>query len=56
VQPIQRVHLVTRVHNRTVILRQTQNVARTMQLPMRTVTTGKTITINHRPTFGVCCR
>jgi hypothetical protein len=57
VQPIQRVHLVTRVHNRTVILRQSQSVARTMSLPMRTVTTGKTIHINHAPTFGgTCCR
>ncbi|HEY7552209.1 MAG TPA: hypothetical protein VH913_22125 [Hyphomicrobiaceae bacterium] len=56
VQPIQRVHLVTRVHNRMVILRQTQNVAQTTSLPMRTVTTGKTIHINHAPTFGTCCR
>jgi hypothetical protein len=56
VQPIQRVHLVTRVHNRTMILRQTQNVAQTRSLPMRTVTTGKTIHINHAPTFGSCCR
>jgi hypothetical protein len=56
VQPIQRVHLVTRVHNRTVILRQNQSVARTMNLPMRTVTTGKTIQINHPATFGTCCR
>ena len=56
VQPIQRVHLVTRVHNRTVILRQSQSVARTMNLPMRTVTTGKTIQINHAPSYGSCCR
>jgi hypothetical protein len=56
VQPIRRVHLVTRVHNRTVILRQTQSSAKTTSLPMRTVTTGKTIHINHPATYGTCCR
>lgn len=56
VQPITRVNVVTRVHNRTVILRQTQNVAQTATLPTRTVTTGKTIQINHAPTSRVCCR
>jgi hypothetical protein len=56
VQPITRVNVVTRVHHRTVILRQTQRVAQTASLPMRTVTTGKTIHINHAPRFGTCCR
>jgi hypothetical protein len=56
VQPITRMHVVTRVHNRMVILRQTQNVAQTVSLPARTITTGKTIQINHAPTFGSCCR
>jgi hypothetical protein len=56
VQPITRVNVVTRVHHRTVILRQTQRVAQTVSLPARTVTTGKTVNISHRPTFGTCCR
>lgn len=56
VQPITRVNVVTRVHNRTVILRQTQGVAQTATLPTRTVTTGKTIQINHAPVYRSCCR
>jgi hypothetical protein len=47
IQPVTRVNVVTRVHNRTVVLHQTQNVAQTATLPTRTVTTGKTIQINH---------
>jgi hypothetical protein len=47
VQPVTRVNVVTRVHNRTVVLHQTQRVAQTASLPTRTVTTGKTIQINH---------
>lgn len=54
VQPITRVNVVTRVHNRTVILRSTQNVAQTATLPMRTITTGKTIQINHAPVTRAC--
>lgn len=54
VQPITRVNVVTRVHSRTVILRQTQNVAQTATLPTRTVTTGKTIHINHAPVYRAC--
>lgn len=57
VQPVTRVNVVTRVHNRTVILRQTQHVGQTATLPTRTITTGKTIQINHSPTYGSCnCR
>jgi hypothetical protein len=57
VQPVTRVNVVTRVHNRTVILRQTQNVAQTATLPTRTITTGKTIQINHAPVSRACnCR
>ena len=56
VQPVTRVNMVTRVHNRTVILRQTRRVAQTRRLPMRTVTTGKTVHINHAPTYGSCCQ
>jgi len=47
IQPVTRVNVVTRVHNRMVVLHQTQNVAQTATLPTRTVTTGKTIQINH---------
>ena len=54
VQPVTRVNVVTRVHNRTVILRATRNVAQTATLPTRTVTTGKTIHINHAPVFRSC--
>jgi hypothetical protein len=54
VQPITRVNVVTRVHNRTVILRQTQNVAQTATLPVRTVTTGQTIQVNHAPVYRAC--
>jgi len=54
VQPITRVNMVTRVHNRTVILRGTQNVAQSTTLPTRTVTTGKTIHINHGTTSRAC--
>jgi hypothetical protein len=38
------------------ILRQTQSTAKTVSLPGRTITTGKTVHINHAPTFGSCCR
>jgi len=41
------VNVVTRVHNRMVILHQTQHVAQTATLPTRTVMTGKTIQIHH---------
>ena len=47
IQPVTRVNVVTRVHNRTVVLHQTQHVAQTATLRTRTVTTGKTIQINH---------
>jgi hypothetical protein len=47
IQPVTRVNVVTRVHNRMVVLHQTQNVAQTATLPTRTVTTGKTVQINH---------
>ena len=47
IQPVTRVNVVTRVHNRTVVLHQTQHVAQTATLPTRTVTTGKTIQVNH---------
>lgn len=54
VQPVTRVNVVTRVHNRTVILRETQNVAQMATLPTRTVTTAKTIQVNHPATYGTC--
>ena len=47
IQPVTRVNVVTRVHNRMVVLHQTQHVAQTATLPTRTVTTGKTIQVNH---------
>jgi phage-related protein len=47
IQPVTRVSVVTRVHNRMVVLHQTQHVAQTATLPTRTVTTGKTIQVNH---------
>ena len=57
IQPVTRVSMVTRVHNRTVVLHQTQSVAQTATLPTRTVTTGKTIQINHAPVHRACnCR
>jgi hypothetical protein len=57
VQPITRVNVVTRVHNRTVVLHQAQNVAQVQTLPTHTVTTGKTIQINHAPVNRSCnCR
>jgi hypothetical protein len=54
VQPITRVNVVTRVHNRTVILRSTQNVAQSATLPTRTITTGKTVQVNHAPVTRAC--
>jgi len=47
IQPVTHVNVVTRVHNRMVILHQTQHVAQTATLPTRTVMTGKTIQIHH---------
>jgi phage-related protein len=52
VQPVSRVNVVTRVHNRTVVLHQTQHLARTAST--RTMTTGKIIRIN-RPTQHPTC-
>ncbi|HVY42073.1 MAG TPA: hypothetical protein VG966_03525 [Hyphomicrobiaceae bacterium] len=54
VQPITRVHLVTRVHNRTVVRNRTENIAQTAMLPTRTITTAKTIQINHKPINASC--
>jgi len=54
VQPVTRVNVVTRVHHRTVVLHQTQHVAQTATLPTRTVTTGKTIQINHPAAHRNC--
>jgi len=57
IQPVTRVNVVTRVHNRTVVLHQTQNVAQVQTLPTRTMTTGKTVQINHAAVHRSCnCR
>jgi hypothetical protein len=52
VQPVIRTNVVTRVNHRTVVVRQTQNLAQTRVLPMRTITTSKTIQIRHKPTIS----
>ncbi len=56
VQPITRVNLITRVHDRTVVLNKIANVAQRQVLPTRTVTTGKTVQVNHKPVYASCCR
>lgn len=56
IQPITRVNLITRVHDRTVVRNKVENVAQRQVLPTRTVTTAKTIQVNHKPVYASCCR
>lgn len=54
VQPVTRVNLITRIHDRTVVRNKVENVAERQVLPMRTVTTGQTIQVNHKPVYASC--
>ena len=45
VQPIHRVNVVTRIHNRTVFRNVTRNVSQTRMLPVRTITSAKTVNL-----------
>jgi hypothetical protein len=48
--PVTRVNTITRVHNRTFVIKATQNVARTTHGSGRTVAGwSRTETVNHRP-------
>jgi hypothetical protein len=42
------------VHNRTVVNHKTVNVAQTKTLPMQTITSGKTIQVNHKAVYASC--
>ena len=54
VQPVMRVNTITRVHNRTVVNHKTVNVAQARTLPTQTITSAKTIQVNHKPVHASC--
>jgi hypothetical protein len=57
VQPVTRVNLITRVHDRVVVHNKVENVSQRQVLPTRTITTAKTVQINHPTVYGSCgCR
>jgi hypothetical protein len=49
VQPMIHTNVVTRIHDRPVVTSKTVNLSETRTLPARTISTGKTIHINHAP-------
>lgn len=52
-QPVIRTNVVTRIHDRPVITSRNEYVNQTQMLPTRTITTGKTIQINHGRTSAL---